>query len=91
MLWVKSWKINNNQKRYFHINSGTSKDQIFTFLDTVQSDNEDKVEKLMNHSDMEFATPEKIQFTDNPEYASVLKPESKVCVADEGTTHTKEL
>ena len=91
MLWVNSWKINKNQKRHFHIDSGTSKDQIFALLDTAQSDNKDKIEKLMNDSDTEFTTPEVILITDNPDYANVLTPESNICAFDEGTTHTKEL
>ena len=51
ILWVKSWKISNNGKRYFHIDSGTSTDKIFALLHTVQSENENEIDELMNYSD----------------------------------------
>ena len=60
-------------------------------LDTVQSNNENVIEKLMNDSDTEFIAPEEIELTGNPENASVLAPEANVHVVDKGTTHTKEL
>ena len=41
-------------------------DQIFAFLDTVQSDNENEIEELMNDSGTEFIAPEEIEPTDNP-------------------------
>ena len=41
--------MNNNRKRYFHIDSGTSTNQIFALLDTVQSVNEDEIDGLMNY------------------------------------------
>ena len=47
-LWVKSWKINNNRKGHFNIDSDVSADQVFMLLDTVQSDNEDEIDGLMN-------------------------------------------
>ena len=40
-------------------------DQIFVLLDTVQSDNEDETEELMNDSGTEFIAPEEIEPTDN--------------------------
>ena len=51
--------MKNNRKIYFHIDSGTSTDQIFTFLDTVQSDNEDEIDQLMNDSDAKSIAPER--------------------------------
>ena len=45
----------------------------------------------MNDSDTEFIAPEEIEFTDNRDNASVLKPELNDHVFEEGTTHTKEL
>ena len=44
--------MNNNRKRYFHIDSGTPTEQIFALLDTAQRDNKD--DELMNDSDKEF-------------------------------------
>ena len=46
--------MNNNQKKYFHINSGDSTKQIFSLLHTVQSDNEYDIEELLNDSAMKF-------------------------------------
>ena len=84
--------MNNNRKIYFHIDNGTSMDEILALLDRVilQSDNKDEIDKLINDSDMEFIAPEEAKPTDNPNNASVLTPERNVHVVDEGTTHTKE-
>ena len=87
----KELKNKCNRKRYFHIDSGTSTDQTFPFLDTVQSNNEDEIKELVNDSDAEFIAPEEIEFTDNRDNASVLTPELNDYVFDEGTAHTKEL
>ena len=78
-------------KRYFHINSGASMDQIFTALDTVQGDTEDKNQKLMNGSDMEFIAPEKIELTDNPGNANFLTKDANIYVVNKKTTHAKVL
>ena len=83
--------MNKNQKRNLHCDSGTSTGQIFALLDTVQSDKENEIHKLMNDSDTEFIAPEEIELTGNPKNASVLAPEANVHVVDKGTTHTKEL
>ena len=53
--------MNNNRKIYFHIDSGTSLDQIFALLDAVQSDNKDEINELMNDFDMEFIDSEVIK------------------------------
>ena len=60
-------------------------------LDTVQKDNENEADKLINDSDTEFIAPEEIKPTGNPENASVLTPEANVYVVDKGTTNIKEL
>ena len=43
--------MNNNQSIYFHIDSDTSADQIFTLLDSVQGVNENEIQVLMNDTD----------------------------------------
>ena len=83
--------MNHNQKRYFHIDSNASADQVFILLDAVQSDNEDETDKLMNDFDTKFIALEKIELTDNPGNMSALKSEGNVHVVDQGSTHTKEL
>ena len=83
--------MNNNRKTYFPIDSGTLTDEIFTLLDTVQSDNEDEIDELMNNFDTDFIAPNEIKLTGNPDNANVLTPEANVHLVDEGVTHTKEL
>ena len=77
-------KLNNNQERYFHIDSVTSTDQIFVLLNTVQSYNEDKIGKLMNVSDTKLIASKEIKITDNPDSARNLTTEANVHVVDEG-------
>ena len=79
--------MNNYQKRHFDIDSDASKDQVFTLLDAVQSDNEDKIDQLMNDFDTQFIAPEEIELTDNPGNLSALTLEASVHVVDQGTTH----
>lgn len=83
--------MNNNQKKYFHIDSGTSTDQIFALFDIVQSGNKNKFDELINDSDTDFIAPEKIKLTGNPYNVSVVIPEVIVYVVAEGSTHTKEI
>ena len=81
--------MDNNWKRYFHIDSGTSTDEIFVLLDAVQSDTDDDIDELMNDSDKEFIAPAEIKII---EYnTSVLAQEANGHVFDEGITHIKEL
>ena len=81
--------MNNNRKLYFHIDSGTSADQIFALLDIAHCDNEDETEKLMNDSDTEFIAPEDIKLTGNRENASVLTSEASAPVVDKLETKKK--
>ena len=55
--------MNKNQKRYFHNGSSISTDQIFELLDTVQSDNNDDIDILLNDSDTEFIASEEVQLS----------------------------
>ena len=41
-------------------------------LDTMQSDNKNETDELMNDSDTEFLALEYIELTDNPDNESVL-------------------
>ena len=86
-LQVQNWKMNDNWKRYFYIDSNPSTDQVFMLLDAVKSDNEDEFDKLMNDFDTEFIAPEEIELTDNPGNLSALTLEASVHVVDQGTTH----
>ena len=51
--------MNNNRKKYVQINNHTFSDQMFVFLDNVQSDEEEHIEELMNDSDTEFFANDK--------------------------------
>ena len=79
--------MNNNRKRYFHIDSGTSTDEIFALLDTFQSDNQGEINKLMNDFDTEFIAPEEIKLTENPHNTNVLTPDVMVMLLAKGS-HT---
>ena len=83
--------MNYNQKRHFHIDSEASMTQVFTLLDTVQSDNEDEIDELMNDFDTEFIAPKEMKLAGNPSNVSALRLQANANVADQGTTHTKEL
>ena len=87
-LSVKSWKMNNNWKIHFDIESDASTDQVFTLLDAVQSDNEDEIDKLMNDFDTQFIAPKEIELTNSHGNVSALKLEANVHAVDQGTTHT---
>ena len=58
--------MGNSHKRHFHTDCGASTDQLFTSLDTMQIDNEDETDKLMNDPDTELIAPEEIELTGNP-------------------------
>ena len=58
--------MGDSHKRHFHSDCGASMDQVFTSLDTMQIDNEDETDELMNDSDTEFIAPEEIELADNP-------------------------
>ena len=47
----KDLKNEEKPKKIFHFDKGTPMDQIFALLDTVQSDNKNDIDKLMNDSD----------------------------------------
>ena len=81
--------MNNNQKRHFDIDGDASAGQVFTLLDTVQSNNKDETDELINDFDTEFIAAEEIELTDNQDNVSALTLEANVHIVDKGTTHTK--
>ena len=81
--------MNNNRKRHFDMDSDASTGQVFTLLNSVQSNNEDKIDELMNDFDTEFIAPEEIKLTDNQGNVSALTLGTNVHIVDQGTTHTK--
>ena len=84
--------MKSNRKIYFHIDSGTSTDQIFTFLDTAQSDNENKIDQLMNDSDTKSIAPERDWTYWQSRQCDCFDTKSKYpCYWRRHHTHTKEL
>ena len=81
--------MNINRKRHFDIDSDALTGQVFTLLDTVQSNNEDETDELINDFDTEFIAAEEIELTDNLDNVSALTLEANVHIVDKGTTHTK--
>ena len=71
------------------MDSDASTDQVFTLLNSVQSNNEDEIDELMNDFDTEFIAPEEIKLTDNQGNVSALTLGTNVHIVDQGTTHTK--
>ena len=59
-------------------------------MDTLQNDQESKIDELMNDCDMELITLEEMELTDNQDKGSYLIPETNVYLIDEGTTHIIE-
>ena len=59
-------------------------------MDTLQNDQESKIDELMNDCDMELITLEEMELTDNQDKGSYLLPETNVYLIDEGTTHIIE-
>ena len=57
-------------------------------LDTVQINNKDKIDELLNDYDTKFIAPEEIKLTDNPDNVSALTFEANDHVVDQGTTYT---
>jgi len=50
-------------------------------LDTVQSDNEEVIDELINDSDTEFIASQEIDGVNEPDNISILTPEANVHVA----------
>ena len=74
-----------NRKQYYNIDATTSSDDIFAILDSVDSENEEDIENLMNDSDTEFVVvteeeEEKVILDGNvtQEQGSILIPEANV-------------
>ena len=60
-------------------------------LDTVQNDNKDEIDELMNDFDTEFIALEEVELTDNRGKVRALTLEANAHVVDQEDTHTKEL
>ena len=65
-------------------------DQVITLLGTVQNDNEDEIDELINDFDKEFIASEEIKLTDNPGNFSASKLEANDQVVHQRITHTKD-
>ena len=82
---------NNNRKKYFHIDSGTSSDVIFAILDDVMSDEEEDIDNLMNDSDTEFIADENVDLsTNNCAEVSLLTPTANVHIVESDADSSTE-
>ena len=72
--------MNNNRKKYVQINNHAFSDQMFVFLDNVQSDEEEHIEELMNDSDTEFFANDKDieNIVPDSQNADILTPEASI-------------
>ena len=52
--------LKNKRKHYVNINSDTTSERVLALLDAVESDEEDKIDNLMNDSDTKFIMEEEI-------------------------------
>ena len=71
--------MNNNRNIYFILTVELQRPSI-RVIGYVQSDNENRIDDLMNDSDTKFISPEETKLTDNPNNASVSTPEVNVHV-----------
>ena len=74
--------LNNSRKRYFEIDSNTQSNEIFAMLDSVDSDEEEQIEELMNDSDTEFVVEGDMDEGEMSEGQNVLVPEANVHVLE---------
>ena len=70
----------SNKRKYVKIDRETESDQIFAYLDEVNSDQEDEIDNVMNDSDTEFVLDEEkdkdVDSDDEP--LSLLVPEANI-------------
>ena len=83
-LWiVYDWRVEKGTttEKDIFIDSSVSRDQVITLLGTVQSDNEDEIDELINDFDKEFIASEEMKLT---------KLEANDQVVDQRITHIKD-
>ena len=88
--------LKNKRKDYVKIDRDTACEQVLAFLDAVESDEEDKIDNLMNYSDTEFIMEEEIaeekNENDDNDGGDVLVPDANVHIvsAENGEDETKK-
>ena len=88
--------LKSERKHYVEIDRGTASEQVLALLDAVESDEEDKIDNLMNDSDTEFIMEEEItekkNENDGNNGGDLLVPDANVHIAstENGKDETKK-
>ena len=82
----------NGRKRYFHIDENASSEEIYLWLDDVESADEDDIENLMNDFDTELIAEEEITQAASTQDTSLTTPEAnlRVVPSDNQSKKTKK-
>ena len=89
--------LKNKRKHYVKIDRDTTSEQVLALLDADESDEEEKIDKLMNDSDTEFIMEEEItkekNENDSNDGGDSLLPDANVHIvsAEDGEDKTKNL
>ena len=88
--------LKNKRKHYVKIDRDTTSEQVLALLDADESDEEEKIDKLMNDSDTEFIMEEEItkekNENDSNDGGDFLLPDANVHIvsAEDGEDKTKK-
>ena len=70
----------DGRKKYFNIDESISSKQVSALLDNFDSDNEEKIDNLINNSDTEFIADEEILPANNTLNTSLTAPVGNIHV-----------
>ena len=88
--------LKSKRKHYVEIDRGTASEQVLALLNAVESNEEDKIDNLMNDSDTEFIMEEEITEKKNENNGNdggdLLVPDANVHIAsaENGKDETKK-
>ena len=80
----------NGRKRYFHIDENASSEEIYLWLDDVESADEDDIENLMNDFDAELIAEEEITQAASTQDTSLTTPEANLRVVPSDNQSKKQ-
>ena len=77
--------LKSKRKHYVETDRGTASEQVLALLEAIKSDEEDKIDNLMNDSDTEFIMEEEIiekkNENDGNNGGDLLVPDANVHIA----------
>ena len=82
--------MENKRKKYIHIESDISNNELFPMLDGIDSGRESDVESILNDSDTEFVSGKPRSKTADDTH-DIFVPEANVYVASELKSHSKSI